>query len=152
MIAARKIFLIGFLDDCAARCAAPAGAADEKTIDVAPMPFVTQNIHPLALAAHAPHPNAGKGFIDYVLSREGQGFIKNMGRVISRSDILQEDLARTKLISEDVTIGSIRSWTTTRNTCVKGPFDRFTLLLQVKKDRLTASLVRHKSPAKKVSG
>jgi len=73
-------------------------------IDVAPMPFVTKNIHPLALAAHAPHPNAGKDFIDYVLSREGQMFIKNMGRVISRSDIPQEDLARTKLISEDVTI------------------------------------------------
>ena len=73
-------------------------------IDIAPMPFVTKNIHPLALAAHAPRPNAGKVFIDYVLSREGQMFIKNMGRVISRSDIAQEDLARTKMISEDVTI------------------------------------------------
>ena len=73
-------------------------------IDVAPMPFVTKNIHPLALAAHAPHPNAGKVFIDYVLSKEGQLFIKNLGRVISRSDIPQEDFARTKVISEDVTI------------------------------------------------
>jgi len=73
-------------------------------IDIAPMPFVTKNIHPLALAAHAPHPNAGKVFIDYVLSKEGQLFIKKMGRVISRSDIPQEELARIKLISEDVTI------------------------------------------------
>jgi iron(III) transport system substrate-binding protein len=73
-------------------------------IEVAPMPFVTKNIHPLALAANAPHPNAGKVFIDYVLSKEGQTFIKNMGRVISRSDIPQEDIARTKVISEDVTI------------------------------------------------
>jgi iron(III) transport system substrate-binding protein len=73
-------------------------------IDVAPMPFVTKNIHPLALAARAPHPNAGKVFIDYVLSKEGQLFIKNLGRVISRSDIPQEELARTKVISEDVTI------------------------------------------------
>jgi iron(III) transport system substrate-binding protein len=73
-------------------------------IDIAPMPFVTKNIHPLALAAHAPHPNAGKVFIDYVLSKEGQLFIKKMGRVISRSDIPQEELARMKLISEDVTI------------------------------------------------
>ena len=73
-------------------------------IDVAPMPFVTKNIHPLALAAHAPHSNAGKVFIDYVLSKEGQTFIKNMGRVISRSDIPQEEFAHMKVISEDVTI------------------------------------------------
>ena len=73
-------------------------------LDIAPMPFMTKNIHPLALAAHAPHPNAGKVFIDYVLSKEGQLFIKNLGRVISRSDIPQEDFARTKVISEDVTI------------------------------------------------
>lgn len=50
-------------------------------IDVAPMPFVTKSIHPLALGAQAHHPNAGKVFIDYVLSKEGQMFIKNMGRV-----------------------------------------------------------------------
>jgi iron(III) transport system substrate-binding protein len=73
-------------------------------IDAAPLPFVTKNIHPLALAAHAPHPNAGKVFIDYVLSREGQMSIKNMGRVISRTDIPQEEFARIKVISEDFTI------------------------------------------------
>jgi ABC-type Fe3+ transport system substrate-binding protein len=73
-------------------------------IDVAPLPFVTKNIHPLGLAAHAPHPNAGKLFIDYALSKEGQTFIKNLGRVISRSDIPQDDIVRTKMISEDVAI------------------------------------------------
>lgn len=73
-------------------------------LDVAPVPFVTKNIHPLALAAHAPHPNAGKVFIDYALSKEGQTFIKNMGRVISRTDIPQDAIAGTKVISEDVTI------------------------------------------------
>jgi hypothetical protein len=40
-----------------------------------------------------------------VLSKEGQLLIKKMGRVVSRSDIPQEELARTKVISEDVTIG-----------------------------------------------
>ncbi len=73
-------------------------------IDAAPLPFVTKNIHPLALAAHAPHPHAGKLFIDYALSKEGQTFIKNLGRVISRSDIPQDDIVRTKMVSEDVTI------------------------------------------------
>ena len=73
-------------------------------IDTAPLPFVTKNIHPLALAAQAPHPNAGRVFIDYVLSREGQSFIRKMGRVISRSDIAQEEFAGVKVISEDFTI------------------------------------------------
>ena len=73
-------------------------------IDVAPMPFITQNIHPLALGAQAPHPNAAKVFIDYVLSKEGQTFIKNMGRVISRSDIPQEDFAKAKIVFDDPTI------------------------------------------------
>ena len=31
-------------------------------------------------------------------------FIKNLGRVISRSDIPQEEFARMKVISEDVTV------------------------------------------------
>lgn len=43
-------------------------------------------------------------FIDYALSKEAQTFVKNLGRVISRIDIPQDDLARTKMISEDVTI------------------------------------------------
>jgi ABC-type Fe3+ transport system substrate-binding protein len=73
-------------------------------IDVAPMPFVTQNIHPLALGAQAPHPNAAKVFIDYVLSKEGQTLIKNMGRVISRSDIPQDDFAKARIVFDDPTI------------------------------------------------
>ena len=73
-------------------------------IDVAPMPFITKNIHPLALAANAPRPNAAKVFIDYLLSKEGQLLIKNMGRVISRSDIPQEDFARAKIVPEEPAI------------------------------------------------
>ena len=59
----------------------------------------------LALSAAAPHANAGKLFIDYVLSREGQLFIKNLGRVISRADVPQEEFSRFKMIAEDVAIG-----------------------------------------------
>jgi iron(III) transport system substrate-binding protein len=73
-------------------------------IDIAPLPFITQNIHPLALSAQAPHPNAAKVFIDYVLSKEGQTFIKNMGRVTSRSDIPRDDFAKAKIIFDDPTI------------------------------------------------
>jgi len=73
-------------------------------IDIAPLPFITQNIHPLALSAQAPHPNAAKVYIDYVLSKEGQTFIKNMGRVTSRSDIPRDDFAKAKIIFDDPTI------------------------------------------------
>ncbi len=73
-------------------------------IDIAPLPFITQNIHPLALSAQAPHPNAAKLYIDYVLSTEGQTFIKNMGRVISRSDIPRDDFAKAKIVFDDPTI------------------------------------------------
>ena len=45
-------------------------------LGVAPLPFVTKNMHPLGLAATAPHPNAGKLFIDYMLSREAQTLMK----------------------------------------------------------------------------
>lgn len=99
MIAAGE-FSIGFVYDTQVLRFKKRGAP----IDVAPLPFVTKNTHPLALAAKSPHPNAGKVFIDYVLSREGQLFIKNMGRVISRSDIPQEELARLNIIAEDVAI------------------------------------------------
>ena len=99
MIAAGE-FSIGFVYDTQVLRFKSRGAP----IDVAPMPFVTKNIHPLALAANAPHANAGKVFIDYALSKEGQMLVRKMGRVISRSDIPQEELARTKVISEDFTI------------------------------------------------
>lgn len=73
-------------------------------IEVAPLPFATKNMHPLALSAAAPHANAGKLFIDYVLSKEGQQFFKNLGRVVSRADIQQEEFARIKMVPEDVAI------------------------------------------------
>jgi len=61
-------------------------------------------MHPLALSAAAPHATAGKLFIDYVLSKEGQLFMKNLGRVISRADIPQEEFARIKILPEDAAI------------------------------------------------
>ena len=41
----------------------------------------------LALAKRAPHPNAGKLFIDYVLSEEGQRLIGNLGRSVVRPGV-----------------------------------------------------------------
>ena len=77
---------------------------ESAPLGVAPLPFVTKNMHPLGLAAAAPHPNAGKLFIDYMLSREAQTLMKNLGRVVSRADIPQDDLGRVKLVADDVTL------------------------------------------------
>ncbi len=73
-------------------------------LDIASLPFATKNMHPLGLAASAPHPYAGKLFIDFVLSQEGQTFIKNLGRVVSRPDIAQGDFSRFKMVAEDISL------------------------------------------------
>lgn len=48
---------------------------------------VTTSLHPIGIAAKAPHPNAAKLFIDFVLSREGQQTVLAMGRTPARPGI-----------------------------------------------------------------
>jgi iron(III) transport system substrate-binding protein len=47
---------------------------------------VFANIHPVGLSAKAPHPNAGKLFIDFVLSKRGQELVRGMNRIPDRTD------------------------------------------------------------------
>jgi ABC-type Fe3+ transport system substrate-binding protein len=47
---------------------------------------VFANIHPMGLSAKAPHPNAGKLFIDFVLSKRGQELVRGMNRIPDRID------------------------------------------------------------------
>lgn len=44
----------------------------------------------ISLVAKAPHPNAGRLFIDFVISAEGQNLIANLGRVAARPGIKPE--------------------------------------------------------------
>ena len=44
-------------------------------------------LHPIALVQRAPHPNAAKLFIDYVLSEEGQKLFAQRGRVAARPGV-----------------------------------------------------------------
>jgi len=53
---------------------------------VAPKPMVT-NPAVASLMARAPHPNAGKLFIDFLLSAEGGSLIRQAGRIPARSDV-----------------------------------------------------------------
>jgi iron(III) transport system substrate-binding protein len=53
--------------------------------------FVVPSGH--GLAAHAPHPNAAKLFIDYILSKDGQRAVLALDRYSIRSDLMQEQTA-----------------------------------------------------------
>lgn len=58
-------------------------------------PVITY-LHPVALARHAPHPNAGRLFLSFVLSREGQRMLSAQGRIPSRSDVEPQVLKEAK--------------------------------------------------------
>ena len=47
---------------------------------------VFANIHPVGISAKAPHPNAAKLFIDFVLSKRGQELVRGMNRIPDRTD------------------------------------------------------------------
>ncbi len=48
------------------------------------------NLNPMGLSAKAPHPSAGKLFIDFVLSKAGQETIRAQRRVPDRVDVLPD--------------------------------------------------------------
>jgi len=49
---------------------------------------IVSNIHPIAVCARAPHPNAARLFVDFVLSREGAEMISSFYRISSRVDVI----------------------------------------------------------------
>jgi iron(III) transport system substrate-binding protein len=55
---------------------------------------ITASLHPIAVAAKAPHPNAAKLFIDFLLSKEGQQLVLTIGRTPSRPGIDTEMQAK----------------------------------------------------------
>lgn len=56
-------------------------------MDWVPLEPVPVQVNPLMFAAKAPHPNAGKLFIDFLLSRTGQKMLVSFRRVPVREDI-----------------------------------------------------------------
>ena len=59
-------------------------------ITLGPVPVVT-SAH--ALAARSPNPNAARLYLDFILSREGQRTVLNIGRQVARTDLLAEQEA-----------------------------------------------------------
>ena len=49
-------------------------------------PIITE-MGQVGVAAKAPHPNAARLFVDFVLSREGQEVLRNEGRIVNRRDV-----------------------------------------------------------------
>jgi len=49
-------------------------------------PVITY-VHPIVLAKNAPHPNAGKLLISFILSAEGQRMLRDQGRTLGHRDI-----------------------------------------------------------------
>jgi len=56
-------------------------------IDWVPLEPVVIQVNPVMLAAKAPHPNASKLFIDFVLSKEGQQLLATFQRIPVRRDV-----------------------------------------------------------------
>lgn len=65
-------------------------------------PVITY-VHPIALAKAAPHPNAGKLLIRFILSGEGQRMVRDQGRIPSHRDIDPKvfSLRNVKLFASD---------------------------------------------------
>ena len=55
---------------------------------------VLSRVHTIALARNAPHPNAGRLYIDFVLSEEGQRILRGFGRSSSRKGIEPDELQK----------------------------------------------------------
>lgn len=67
----------------------------------APLEWVGLNpvvmiLHPTALSAKAPHPNAGKLLIDYILSKDAAKIIQSVNRIPDRSDVPPDPPSLTK--------------------------------------------------------
>lgn len=56
-------------------------------MDWVPLEPVAVQVNPMMLAAHAPHPNAGKLFINFLLSKEGQEMLVGFRRIPVREDV-----------------------------------------------------------------
>ena len=56
-------------------------------MDWVPLEPVAVQVNPMMLAAKAPHPNAAKLFIDFLLSKEGQKMLVGFSRIPIRPDV-----------------------------------------------------------------
>ncbi len=63
------------------------------------------DLHPIALSAYAPRPNASKLFIDFTLSQEGQELMAGLGSVPARKGLKSKILRAEEIIPLDPALG-----------------------------------------------
>jgi len=78
----------------------------------APIDWVTLGAVPVVTSAHGVasrplHPNAARLYIDFVLSKEGQRLVLDIGRQVARTDLLheQESIKDLQLVPLDPASG-----------------------------------------------
>ncbi|HYY25693.1 MAG TPA: hypothetical protein VE689_09395, partial [Candidatus Udaeobacter sp.] len=81
----------------------PASSVDRMKEKGAPIDWTALGVAPavmvgIGLAAQAPHPNAAKLFMEFVLSRDGQKLHQGFGRLVARSDLAAEQPAAIRQI------------------------------------------------------
>src|SRR6185503_14513682 len=57
---------------------------------------VPARMNTIGIAAKAPHPSAARLFMDFCLSKEGQRLVRSFNRVITRSDLADEQSTAIK--------------------------------------------------------
>jgi len=76
-------------------------------VDWVPLEFTLASLEPLALGAKAPHPNAARLLIDFLLSKEAQSLMRERFRIPSRPDVPPDPPELTKglkLIPTDLSL------------------------------------------------
>ena len=78
---------------------------DGAKIDWVALDPVVSILEVIALVSNAPHPNASKLFVDFMLSVDAQNLIRSFGRIPGRRGMepLDRDIARIKPIPTDLT-------------------------------------------------
>jgi iron(III) transport system substrate-binding protein len=76
-------------------------------IDWIPMEFVLASLEPLAVGANAVNPNSARLFVDFLLSKEAQGLMRQRYRIPSRPDVPPDPPELTKglnIIATDLSL------------------------------------------------
>jgi iron(III) transport system substrate-binding protein len=81
-----------------------AGGAPVEWVPLAPS---FANLHPIGISAKAPHPNASRLFVDYVLSQRGQEIVRALKRIPDRIDTLPDPPSLLKGVTPAFTVPEI---------------------------------------------
>ncbi len=82
----------------------PASSVDRLKEKGAPIDWTALGVAPaimvgIGLSTEAPHPNAGKLFINFMLSREAQKLMQGFGRLVARTDLAAEQPGAVKEVN-----------------------------------------------------